>query len=388
MKIYIATQTSKRFTISVDRNDRIVTLKNKLRRKEGIPVNHQILFINVKNKYEVHLEDEHTISSYRIKDGSIIYMAWRSRGMNSTLTDNDISSSLTHYLMKTDEERGNVPIPLSLLRAKAARAGANPWITFRFQQDAGILTSDHCTQLCSFLDYMWEATDTAADPEYSTNRVDMCLVLPDEQLKQLLEYDQQENPPGDVLAKLQRTFQDVLRGTDYAGESKVALCMTKGPTHSCINFHCDGVYATSTSQIALNDPSEYEGGRLVYFVNDVLHVLERPVGSLTQHPPQVLHGVTCLTSGTRKSLFVVDKNNRLGENDVIEVSSTDVDGFRRRSNDNDITVSDCVVCCERRCSHVLIPCGHLCLCGSCVESVTTVCPICRCRIKKRQRVFF
>jgi hypothetical protein len=36
---------------------------------------------------------------------------------------------------------------------------------------------------------------------------------------------------------------------------EMALRMTRGPTKACIDFHCDGFYATSTSQIALNDPN-------------------------------------------------------------------------------------------------------------------------------------
>ena len=79
--------------------------------------------------------------------------------------------------------------------------------------------------------------------------------------------------------------------------------MTTGPTNACIEFHCDGWYATSTSQIALNSPTEYDGGDLCFFVNDQVHFLPRPVGSLFQHPAKVLHGVTQLTRGTRKKAY-------------------------------------------------------------------------------------
>ena len=36
----------------------------------------------------------------------------------------------------------------------------------------------------------------------------------------------------------------------------------------------------------------------------------------------------------------------------------------------------CVVCLERRRSHVAIPCGHLALCGTCAARLTA-CPCCR-----------
>lgn len=108
---------------------------------------------------------------------------------------------------------------------------------------------------------------------------------------------------------------------------KVALRMTCGPTNSCIDFHCDGIYATSTSQIPLNPPAEYEGGQLCFFVNNELRFIPRPVGSLVQHPPDVLHGVTSVTEGTRKSLFIVDQNNGVGGRGVVELSSNDLESF-------------------------------------------------------------
>jgi len=89
-------------------------------------------------------------------------------------------------------------------------------------------------------------------------------------------------------------------------------------------------YASSTSQIALNEPTEYKDGRLVCFVNDSLKVLERVAGSMVQHPPKVLHGVTSLTSGTKQGLFVVDPEDGLGERGVIEVTRGHVRSFLRK----------------------------------------------------------
>jgi len=103
--------------------------------------------------------------------------------------------------------------------------------------------------------------------------------------------------------------------------------MTRGPTRSCIAFHCDGGYATSTTQIPLNSPDEYEGGKLCFFVNDKLHFVPRVAGSMVQHPPNILHGVTSVTRGTRKSLFVVDDSNHLGMEGVIKVTSNHVVTF-------------------------------------------------------------
>ena len=62
-------------------------------------------------------------------------------------------------------------------------------------------------------------------------------------------------------------------------------------------------------------------------MNDQLHFVPRPAGSLVQHPPNVLHGVTQVTEGTRKSLFIVDKSNGLGENGVVNLTDDDVTSF-------------------------------------------------------------
>lgn len=46
----------------------------------------------------------------------------------------------------------------------------------------------------------------------------------------------------------------------------------------------------------------------------------------------------------------------------------------------------CVVCIENMRSHVLIPCGHLCVCDGCGETLQA-CPLCRTAVVSRHRVF-
>ena len=130
-----------------------------------------------------------------------------------------------------------------------------------------------------------------------------------------------------VAKRIKRLFNAI---PGSSGEHKIALRMTRGPTNSCISFHCDGGYATSTSQIPLNPQSECKGGNLFFFVNDHLHKVPRVPGSLVQHPPRVLHGVSSVTEGTRKSLFIVDQSNGLGENGVIQLTSDHVVAFLAR----------------------------------------------------------
>ena len=49
-----------------------------------------------------------------------------------------------------------------------------------------------------------------------------------------------------------------------------------------------------------------------------------------QHKRAILHGVTSVTRGTRKSLFIVDYANGLGEGGVVELTSDHVVSFLAR----------------------------------------------------------
>jgi hypothetical protein len=59
-------------------------------------------------------------------------------------------------------------------------------------------------------------------------------------------------------------------------------------------------------QIALNDDSEYDGGRLVFATSEGFLIPRRPAGSATIHTHEVVHGVTALRSGVRYGLFLCD----------------------------------------------------------------------------------
>ena len=48
---------------------------------------------------------------------------------------------------------------------------------------------------------------------------------------------------------------------------------------------------------------------------------------------------------------------------------------------------ECVVCLVNRADHVLLPCGHVCVCKGCA-SLLNRCPICRQNILERKHVYF
>jgi hypothetical protein len=252
--------------------------------------------------------------------------------MISTFTSIDTHDPLVKYLMLPDSERATTPKPMAKLREKAMKEGAQKGETYTFdaQPVPPVLNEKACELLCEFLDFMWDRT--ASD---GRSRVDMRMVVPDDELLQLLEESCANEGAGSeaVLRRLKELFTNINTHSLDSHDCKIALRMTRGPTKACINFHTDGGYATNTVQVALNDSAEYKGGRLCFFLynneskDDELEILERPAGSVCKHPRCVLHAVTNLTEGTRKSLFVVDVENGLGENGVVVANARQMSSF-------------------------------------------------------------
>lgn len=100
----------------------------------------------------------------------------------------------------------------------------------------------------------------------------------------------------DALERLECLFED-----SY-DEIVIRRCFAHG---KFINFHTD--FSRKTLQVALNNDTEYEGGRLVYLTEGKVHTPERKAGSITIHENDIVHGVTKLESGIRYSLFLLKK---------------------------------------------------------------------------------
>jgi len=81
-----------------------------------------------------------------------------------------------------------------------------------------------------------------------------------------------------------------------------------------IEFHRD--FSKRTMQVALNDESEYSGGRLVFVTGAGLLAPPRPAGSATIHTNKIVHGVSTLRSGIRYGLFLCDT---IGDGDVLAI---------------------------------------------------------------------
>ena len=51
--------------------------------------------------------------------------------------------------------------------------------------------------------------------------------------------------------------------------------------------------------MCLNNPEEYQGGRLIVIDSDRIHIPNRSCGNITMHDNQTVHGVSPIINGTR-----------------------------------------------------------------------------------------
>ena len=337
MRINILTLTGKTITVDVERSDSVETLKTKIYRQEGIPPDMMSFVMS----HGIRLEDGRKLSEYDIQPESKIHLILRLRGMISTFTTTPDSENdfATKFLMLRRLERVEFikKHRLELVAQLQSLGGREDARLELWQFD---ITKLQLRALNDFADMMINLLqDTCAPyegiPGVMDGAFDFKVTIEPAQLEYLLqsidnfakqssEYRHDVHTPS-ILVK--RFVHAHSRG---AHSSKLAFRLTGNSTGSCIKFHRDGLYASKTVQMTLTDYDCYAGGDFVYFRNNRVHTPKRMAGTITRHGRELLHAVSALYAGTRKSLFVVNSNNGLGFKDVVPVREDQLTNLCRR----------------------------------------------------------
>lgn len=370
--IDVKTLIGESYEISIDDRMTVYDLKSFIQVISGIPPDQQRLIFDGKQL----CDDDLLLTTYGVIDGSIIHMILKLRGMISRFTGTD------PWLGATDEFRQNNPLSVQDCQHLMDRKKAS-------KEDDDFFRTD--INISPVIQHRFRTIIDQFHREHGSP-TDLKLVI------------------NDPCIELFKTLMDLHPNThkDYL---KIALRRTD-PTDNCIEFHVDGEYAFYTVACVLNN--DHVGGDVVFVKGDPPTVVNEhlPVGAVTVHHRSILHGVTRLINGVRYRIFVVEKNNGLGQTDVHDITDTFMTKWNRQFVSDTLTdrssshassmmsscethdsekdanhIDLCVICFTNKRTHLLIPCGHYAYCQSCVDKLSNKCALCCKHIESTQCVY-
>jgi hypothetical protein len=275
IQILVKTLKGELFALEVSSLETIYCVKLMIQDKEGSPVEQQLLICAGKE-----LEDSRTLADYNILNGMEIHMVWKLRG-------GCIAAPIpsTFGLHLNTPGVGYLHSPAALAAAAPSEAvqlmqqlGGDPTARPCIRPDSVLLAPEQRRALISVLD------DTHSGAGGKTEDVRVSVTA--ERLEALIGEE--------AVRALAAAFGEQVYDT---------VKLRRVEAHGlCVPFHTD--YSRRTMHVALNDESEYTGGRLVFATSAGFEMPRRPPGTACIHTFDVVHGVTALMSGVRYSLFL------------------------------------------------------------------------------------
>ena len=329
MRVYLRKQNGAKVTLEVEPNDSVDNFQSKIAASEGIPARRQTLVFDGRL-----VRAGQQLSDYNVQAESTFGL-----GMNGFVGQSQFYKTLesendlpTKFLMLQRLQRMEFiqqhrrELVSQLAELNVLGDGRLELWQFDITKLQLRAVNDFADMLVNFLQETCAPHEDI--PGVLEGAFDFIVRIQPEQLQRVLqsvdkfaeqasEYRQDVHSPPLLVQRLLRTHP-------IGSRAALALRLTGNSAGGCAKFYRDIGYGLKTVQMMLTDYNSYAGGDFVYFKNNRLHTPKRMAGTITRHGQRLLHGVSRLYAGTKKSLFVVNCTHSSRFNDVSQVPDDQV----------------------------------------------------------------